>query len=340
VPSAGGGNSSLQVPSASGATGSGASGSGPGASGARSKSAQTPAQKRRAKRQSARKHERRLRRDVARYRGCLGSLPEGQRRVLELRGGTDGPPQSRRETAEQLNISTRETAKREHRGLRGLRACGSSGSGSASGGGGSAASLAANGAPELQPAVMLAGAPALRKTADLREGDQGVLGESASGGSSSGGDTRRQYASIVPGTSLQPVAGDAGSAPLIWIPILLLVALMTAGLIASRRRSHREPAVAAASIAPAVVAPERSTAPTAEPEPEPETEAVTEEEPVEAPAAPQADWEWPAPAPQHPENPMHSDAAHRIAERAKRPAAAAAAGLVGVLVREFFKRRR
>jgi hypothetical protein len=276
-------------------------------------------------------------------------LPEGQRQVLELRGGTNGQPQSRRETARQLGISTRETALREHRGLRALRhGCGGA---SGSGGGSSASTLAARGAPALQPAVMLSDAPALQRTADMRRGRQGVLGETASGSEDSS-STRSQYASVVPGTSLQPVAGDASSAPLIWIPVMLLLALVTAGLIATRRRAARQPAGVGngAYVTPVVVAPERSSTPSAvepepgpepeaeaepEPEPEPETAAITEPEPVDEPAAAPPDWQWPSPsAPEHP------DAAHRMAERARRPAAAAAAGVVGVLVRELLKRRR
>jgi hypothetical protein len=274
---------------------------------------------------------------VTLHRGCLGSLPAGERQVLELRGGTNGRPQSRGATARQLGISTRETALREHRGLRALRhGCGASGSGVGSDS--SASTLAASGAPALQPAVMFSDAPAFRRTADMRQGHQGVLGETASGTEDS--STRSQYASVVPGTSLQPVAGDASSAPLIWIPVLLLLALVTAGLIATRRRGAAQPAAVGngAYVTPVVAAPASAPAaaePEAEAAPEPETAAITEAAPVEGPATAPPDWQWPSPsAPEHP------DTAHRIAERARRPAAAAAAGVVGVLVRELLKRRR
>jgi hypothetical protein len=334
------------VPSAAGASGSGASGSGPGASSARSAQS-TPTQRRQARRKRARRYERRLRSAVTRFQSCLGSLPEGQRQVLELRGGTNGPPKSRRATARELGISTSETARREHRGVRALRrACGGGGGGGSSSG--TASTMAARGAPALQPTAMLADAPPLRQTADLRNGEQGVAGETASGGEDSS-STRSQYASVVPGTSLQPVAGDASSMPLVWIPVFLLLALLMAGLIATRRRS-RTPAVVGngAYVTPAVVAPERESAPAAE-EPEPdaepelETAAVTEPEPSQEPAASQSDWNWPPPAaaPEHPENPLHgSETAHRVIERARRPAAAAAAGIVGVVVRELLRRRR
>jgi hypothetical protein len=71
---------------------------GAGASGARPGSP-------RARRLAAARENRRLRRVVARLRGCLGTLHAGPRRLLTLRAGLHGRPQSATATARILHIS-------------------------------------------------------------------------------------------------------------------------------------------------------------------------------------------------------------------------------------------
>lgn len=70
-------------------------------------------------------YEREMRRTVHALRGCLGSLPALEARVLSLRAGLAGQPLSRRATARRVELSTRSTARAERRGLRTLQgSCG------------------------------------------------------------------------------------------------------------------------------------------------------------------------------------------------------------------------
>jgi hypothetical protein len=64
----------------------------------------------------------RLRATVHRLRGCLGRLPQGERRVLLLRAGVGRRPVlSRAQVGERLHASVRRVARLERRGLRRLR---------------------------------------------------------------------------------------------------------------------------------------------------------------------------------------------------------------------------
>jgi hypothetical protein len=65
---------------------------------------------------------RRLRATVRRLRGCLGRLPQGERRVLLLRAGVGPRPAlSRAQVGERLHASVPRVARLERRGLRRLR---------------------------------------------------------------------------------------------------------------------------------------------------------------------------------------------------------------------------
>ena len=64
---------------------------------------------------------RRLRRLVARLRGCLRTLGAGARRLLSLRAGLDGPARSRAGTARILRVSVAREGRLEGRAVRALR---------------------------------------------------------------------------------------------------------------------------------------------------------------------------------------------------------------------------
>ncbi len=66
--------------------------------------------------------ERSLKATVAQLRGCLGSLPERQRRLLELRAGLGAKPLGPRAAAARLHVAYHRFAKLERRALRALRA--------------------------------------------------------------------------------------------------------------------------------------------------------------------------------------------------------------------------
>ncbi len=89
------------------------------------------------------RRERRLRRVVSRFAGCLGAVAPGQRRVLVLRSGAGaGEPLSRRAVALRLDTTVRQVARTERRGLERLRAVASAGG---CGGGEAGAIVAAGG---------------------------------------------------------------------------------------------------------------------------------------------------------------------------------------------------
>ncbi len=93
-----------------------------------------------------RRRERRLRRAVVRYRGCLDGLPALERRVLVLRSGVGSRrARTRARVGRALDLSAQRVGRIERRGLRRLRGLGDGGCG----GGGSAPSA---GAPVEFPA--------------------------------------------------------------------------------------------------------------------------------------------------------------------------------------------
>jgi hypothetical protein len=74
----------------------------------------------RARRIAAARQSRRLRRLVARLRGCLGTLDVGAQRLLTLRAGLDGPARSAAATARILDIGARREARLERQSLAAL----------------------------------------------------------------------------------------------------------------------------------------------------------------------------------------------------------------------------
>jgi hypothetical protein len=71
---------------------------------------------------AARAHKRSLKAIVAQLRGCLGNLPERQRRLLELRTGLGSKPLGPQAVAARLHVGFRRFAELEKRAVRELRA--------------------------------------------------------------------------------------------------------------------------------------------------------------------------------------------------------------------------
>ena len=80
-----------------------------------------PRRSARDRRLAAARESRRLRRLVARLRGCLRTLEAGARRLLSLRAGLDGPARSRAGTARILRVSVAREGRLERRAVRALR---------------------------------------------------------------------------------------------------------------------------------------------------------------------------------------------------------------------------
>jgi hypothetical protein len=83
------------------------------------------------RRLAAARESRRLRRLVARLRGCLRTLGAGARRLLSLRAGLDGPARSRAGTARILRVSVAREGRLERRAVRALRRSAVTGCGAA-----------------------------------------------------------------------------------------------------------------------------------------------------------------------------------------------------------------
>ena len=128
-----------------------------------------------ARARSERRADRRVRRLVARFGGCLAQLTVRQRRVLRLRAGV-GPrePATRAAVARRLELPVARVRRAERRGLRALRSSAREGCGAASDGAGA------------EPALTGAGDGAAAASAVLASGSGGDGGGSAAGGS--GGD--------------------------------------------------------------------------------------------------------------------------------------------------------
>jgi hypothetical protein len=164
----------------SAATGSGAA---PGGSSSRSGSSGTRRSSRRdgAGPTGKRHFERRVRRTVRRFAGCLGQLPSRQRTVLTLRAGIGSqPPRNRRRVGLHLDLSAARVARIERRGLRALRALGRDGGcGAASGAAAAGAPGDAAGPDSRSAAAGTAGAgtgatAADARTATVSDGESGI----------------------------------------------------------------------------------------------------------------------------------------------------------------------
>ena len=179
------------------------------------------------RRTRARARERRLRRLVAASRGCLAALPAAERRVLVLRAGL-GPrdPRSRRATAARLDVPLAAVRRREHVGLRHLRALGGDCGGGAAAAPGTPAATGATLA-STTTAVTAAGGGARPAGGGSGEPDAGdVLGTSEA--SPRTGGAPEAPATVFPG-ALPSSGGDAS------VYVLAGLAAMLIALLATRR---------------------------------------------------------------------------------------------------------
>jgi hypothetical protein len=185
--------------------------------------------------------ERHLRRDVARFAGCLEALPGVEGPLLAIRAGIGGAePASLSDAARQLGISTHHAARIERRGLRQLRAAGRSGA-CAPGAAASRRSIALGTSgstiPPLQPAVLLTPRPALTTPAALASpsGASGAQGGSSSEAGSPGGAIQSHAPAEVRAT-------NASSKTAAYLAGLALFALLLAALAVAWRRRSLTPA--------------------------------------------------------------------------------------------------
>jgi sigma-70-like protein len=172
--------------------------------------------------------DRRLCRTVLRLRGCLGVLPAGERRVLELRAGVGvGRPRSRRTVARITGIARTRVARLERAGLRRL---GAGCTGASSAGAGVRGVGATAGAAPATATAALASASA-GTTATHRAPRSAVRGEQQShhGGSKS----------ATPGVSLLPPAVRPARGSDQTGAVFALIALAAGGYALWRRRRAR-----------------------------------------------------------------------------------------------------
>jgi MYXO-CTERM domain-containing protein len=292
--------------------------------------------------------ERRLRRDVDRFSGCLDALPGVEGPLLAIRAGIgSAAPASLSDAARRLGISTRRATRVQRRGLRHLRAAGRSG---ACGAGASAArrsvalGTAGGAVPQLQPAVLLAPRPSLtspamlaepsnrRGPAKLRIARPGTTGEATE--------------ARAPATVHTASASTKTASYLAALGILALLAM--ALVVAWRRREQTTPARLAEQTGTAAVwwPPARPELPPGPAEPPMVAAEVVELDPTaevsggaaRAPSDPGsgADRSSEGPAPVSPGAPAPT-AAHR---RRPGPAAVAAASVVSLGLALLRRRRR
>jgi len=230
------------VPTATGAS-AGGSASGSAASAAASRasggSSSSSSQRRTraaaADRRQRREHNRKLRRDVDAYAGCLGSLPGLEGRLLSIRAGLgDRAPASRAKAARRLGISRHRERVLERRGLHRLRRAGRAGECDEGVATTSQAAVFAAGAGSiapLQPAVLLSSRPSLKSPAALR------------GGPSGRSQATRPDAHATPATGGNPVGlahgAETSSKTAGYIVGLATLALLLASLAVAWRRRQR-----------------------------------------------------------------------------------------------------
>ncbi|HEX8054394.1 MAG TPA: hypothetical protein VF517_15505, partial [Thermoleophilaceae bacterium] len=203
---------------------------------ARARAREAAARERRVRR------ERRLRALVTRLTGCLDFLPESEGRYLALRAGVGSErPQSRRAAARQAGIPAGRAATTERRGLRRLRRAARAGGCGAGSAGASVALTGATG-PQLQPAVLMAPAPALRSAVEMAGGGeerdrQGVKAATASSESAEGaggaGDGDEQRSVLAPLADSVDEPSATG-----WYVLLAAVAALSVALLILQRRDR------------------------------------------------------------------------------------------------------
>jgi hypothetical protein len=192
----------------------------------------------RARRLAIARENRRLRRLVARLRGCLAALDPGARRLLDLRAGVDGPAHSARATARILHISLRREAIRERRALRALTRSGATG-------------CDAGQPTGVTPGVTTAGLPLLSATppSGVTATPAKHTSQRASRASYSSDGPAGGSANIAPSRARTEKAEASGSFPSAILTALLGLLLALAMVVAPKLR--RRPATAAGGLAAA-----------------------------------------------------------------------------------------
>jgi hypothetical protein len=225
----GGGGSGGSGSQPSGGSGSASSGGG-GGSGSGSGSGGSPSAKQRAA------SEHRLRNSAKRLSSCLGSISGFERRVLVMRAGLTGRPQSRASTARRLRTSSRRVAIAERSSLRRLRLAARNGHCVAANSVGASvtnAALLAAVTPTAQLAAVKSAAGSANK------GDQqGVLSASASAPTSKDGEP---ILGAPAGSTSPPPGDESGPLLILWGIGALILGMGTIALFKRRRVTHAGP---------------------------------------------------------------------------------------------------
>ena len=186
----------------------------------------TPAQRR-----AVERADRRVRRAVVRYEGCLADLPVRQRRVLRLRAGIGPPPPASRTTvARRLDLEVAQVRRAERRGVRALRRVGREGCAVVSDGdptgfvpiaaGDGGTTLLATGGGEFSEEV-LAGSGAGADATDGSGTDEEGGGSGSGSDSDSSGLVGSGSGGVKGATAVRPAPG--GDAYDLTLPLVLLI---------------------------------------------------------------------------------------------------------------------
>ncbi len=207
----------------------------------------SPPQSPRERRLAAARESRRLRRLVARLRGCLGTLDGRARHLLSLRAGLHGPARSSAATARILHLSARREARLERLAVAAL------GRSAATGCAGSPAAVT------RMLAMASGGLPALSSispgTAGTGSGSApGASLHSARGGRSSSAGSGNL--AVTPARARTEQAETGASFPSAFVTALLLILLAVAMVVVPKLR-HR-PAPVAGTVGAAGVAQSRA----------------------------------------------------------------------------------
>jgi hypothetical protein len=222
--SGGGGSSPSHSGGSSGSSSSGnSSGSGSGSGGSS---------------QSNRASERRLRDSAQELRGCLGTISHFERRVLIIRAGIGGRPQSRAATARQLRTSSRRIARAERSAVRRLRIALKSGrcatSGTVGGSISSAGLLAAVATPSQIPPGSGSGSGSGKQI-------DRVAVKDVSASSDPKTKDGEPILGAPAGSTSPPPADQSGPIILLWAIGALILGLGTVGLLRRRHAVHAGP---------------------------------------------------------------------------------------------------
>ena len=196
----------------------------------------TRPESRRARGLAVARESRRLRRLVARLRGCLGALDGGARHLLSLRAGLHGPARSATAAARILHVSARREATLERRAILAL--------------GRSAATGCAGSPAAVAPALAAAGLPALSSLppGGQRTGSDATARASASLRTVRGSRSPRarggRSLAVAPSGERTERAGTGASFPSGLVTALLVLLLALAMVVVPKLRRGADPVAA------------------------------------------------------------------------------------------------